>query len=349
MIQSTTNGQEWATAEVARLQGRNVLVDVALSGSAEAAGVSFGHFKDFLVPLHVHGGERRLQLEIDRETASWAFRADGVLMGREWWDAAVTSVDDLFDGVLTLKARYPQEVLFREVTVRPFQSSPRVSVVITCYRFAQRLRVTLTSWCRQQLPSGTLEVIVVNPASPDATHEIVASMATAYPEVRVRELAVDSAMALNKGKMINSGIAAARSEWIWLTDADCIVPPHAISGLLAEPLTPDALYYGERRHLTRSATDALLAGKLDPARDFDTAAAEHHGTPDVYPWGFAQIVHRSQLNRIRYREDEDHFAGCDGTFVDDCRAAGMRDVRLEHLLCLHLTHPFAWYGTDRFL
>ena len=349
MMRLTSNGAEWATAEVERVRPSNVVIDVGLAGSAEAAGISFGDFKDFLVPISIHAGERRLQLEMDATTKTWAFRADGVLMGRQWWDAAVSSADDLFDGVLTLKARYAEEVVFRELTIRPFESSPRVSIVMTCYRFAQRLRVALASWCRQQLPSGALEIIVVNPASPDATHEIVAAMATAYPEVRLRELPVDSALALNKGRMINCGIDAARGEWVWLTDADCVFPRDAVSRLLAREPEPRSLVYGERRHLMRSATDALLAGRFAPDVDFDLLASKHHGTRDVYPWGFTQIIHRSQLDRVRYREDQDHFAGCDGTFLDDCRAAGLGETRLEGLVCLHLAHPFAWYGTDRFL
>jgi hypothetical protein len=344
-----STGGEWTILELEPLRDRNVLVDVASTGIASAAGISFGHYKDFLVPLTREMGERRLQLEIDAAANSWAFRADGVLMGREWWDSAVQSVHDLFDGVLTLKARYAEEVVFREIAVRPFESSPRVSVVMACYRFAERLRVALASWCRQRLPSGALEVIVVNPGSPDATHEIVAAMAGAYPEVRLREIAVDGGMARNKGWMINRAMDAARGEWVWLTDADCVFPPDAALRLLAQQPATSSLVYGERRHLTKSATDALLAGRFDPTRDFAQVASAHHENPDIYPWGFTQIIHRSHLDRIRYREDLDHFAGSDGSFLDDCRAAGLRETRLEGVMCLHLNHPFAWYGTNVYL
>jgi glycosyltransferase involved in cell wall biosynthesis len=269
-------------------------------------------------------------------------------MERQWWDAAVTGVDDLFAGTVTVKARWAEEVTFRNFAVRTLDSSPRITVVVACYRFAQRLRVALTSWCRQQVPSGALEVIVLNPASPDGTHEIVASMAAAYPEVRLREIPIPAAQARNKGYMLNRGISASRGEWIWMTDADCVFPPDAVARLLGSNADPAALHFGERRHLTQASTDLLLAGRIDPSAGFELVANDVGGV-EAYPWGYTQIVHRSRRGWLRYREDLKHFAGYDETFLEQWRAAGLPESRLDGVTCLHLSHPFAWYGTDRFL
>ncbi|HYI08043.1 MAG TPA: glycosyltransferase family 2 protein [Thermoanaerobaculia bacterium] len=349
-----SGGTEWVDAVVAEGSAlrelRNVLVEVSAYGTADAAGLSFGAFKDFLVPVQPGHGERRLQLEIDGDAGTWAFRADGVLVERVWWDAAVKSVEDLFAGTLTVKARWAKEVTFRDLSIRALESSPRVSVILTCYRFAQRLRVALTSWCRQRVPSGALEIIVLNPDSPDGTHELVASMAAAYPEVRLRELPVAEAMSRNKGWMLNRGMAAARGEWIWLTDADCVFPPDAAARLLETARSESLLLFGERRHLTRRETDALLAGRTDPAAEFERLVESTNGRgSDSFPWGYTQILHRSQAARVRYREDLDHFAGSDGTFLEECRSKGLQEVRLDGLTCLHLAHPFAWYGTKLYL
>jgi Glycosyl transferase family 2 len=347
-----SDGTEWVESVVAEGSAlrelRNVLVEVTVQGAAEAAGLSLGPFKDFLVPVEHGHGERRLQLEIDGVTRTWAFRADGVLMVREWWDAAVTSIDDLFGGTLTVKTRWPKEVTFHGLSIRPLESSPRVTVIMTCHRFAQRLRVALASWCRQRVPSGALEIIVLNPESPDGTHEVVASMAAAYPEVRLREIRVAAAHARNKGYMLNRGVEASRGDWIWMTDADCVFAPDSVAHLLGSNADPAALLFGERRHLTKASTDLLLAGRVDPSAEF-TLVADDVGFVEAYPWGYTQIVHRSQSARLRYREDLEHFAGSDETFIENWRNAGLPEVRVDGVTCLHLIHPFSWYGTDRYL
>jgi glycosyltransferase involved in cell wall biosynthesis len=271
-------------------------------------------------------------------------------MARAWWDSAVETVDDLFNGTLTLKARHAREIEFCKLAVQPLQSPVRISVIMTCYRFAQRLRLALMGWGHQDVPSGTLEVIVVNPESPDGTHELIAAMAAAYPEVRLRELPVPQSMWRNKGWMLNRAIEASRGDWVWLTDADCIFPSGAAAALLADVEKEASLLYGERRHLAKSATDELLAGRRSPVTDFARLAeAAEGGAIDLHPWGYTQIVHRSQLSRVRYREDLDHFSGSDGAFLENCRSAGLAERRCAGLTCLHLSHPFAWNGTKLFL
>lgn len=340
------NGVEWTSLVGEPLRERNALVSVRIAGTAGAAGISFGHFKDFLAPVNGTTGERLLQFDSCR--SGWTFRVDGVRQERAWWDGAVQSVDDLFDGPLALKARYAEEVTFHDFSIMSYEEQPRVTVILACHRFAQRLRVALTSWCRQRVPSGALEIIVLNPESPDGTHEVVASMAAAYPEVRLREIRVAAAHARNKGYLLNRGVEASRGDWIWMTDADCVFAPDAVARLLASNADPAALLFGERRHLTKASTDLLLAGRVDPSAEF-ALVAQDVGFVEAYPWGYTQIVHRSQSARLRYREDLEHFAGSDETFIENWRNAGLPEARVDGVTCLHLIHPFSWYGTDRYL
>src|SRR5271157_2823072 len=93
---------------------RNFLAETTLRGTAEAAGLSFGPFKDFLVPVSGATGARRIQVEVDGDAGAWAFRTDGKLMIREWWDSAIHGAHDLLAGVLTLKARRVEEVTFSD-------------------------------------------------------------------------------------------------------------------------------------------------------------------------------------------------------------------------------------------
>jgi len=349
--QVTSSGSEWADlawqgwnrAAVESLD--NFLVEVTVSGQAELAGLSFGPYRDFLTPLEP-GRAHHLQFELDVKARRWAFRVDGRLAERQWWNGAVNGLDELLDGTLSLKARSATEVLFHELSVRPFGASCRLSVVITCYRFLQRLRVSLRNWCHQTAPSGAYELIVVNPQSPDGTHEHLAAVARSYPNVRVRE--VSGMSGTNKGAMINRALELSQGEWILLTDADCVFAPDCVETVLAEVARPGHLYYGRRRFLNGRQTAAALSGAADALHDF-AALAGAAESEESHPWGYTQIVHRTVLQNTPYRESHDHFAHSDGIFIEDCRRRGVLPSRIEGLVCLHLEHPFAWYGTQAFL
>lgn len=341
--------QGWNEPEAGKL--KNFVIEVVISGKAEAAGLSFGSFKDFLTNVSPELGAHHLQFEVDVDTNCWAFRVDGALMGRCWWDGAVESVADILGGALTLKVRHADEVLFQRLAIHPLEGSCRLSVITTCYRFLQRLRVSLRNWCHQDLPSGAYEVLVVNPQSPDGTYEHLAAVARSFPHVRVRQIAVDAEMVINKGAMINRAVAASRGKWVWLTDADCLYAPNCAATVLAQiEGQPGHLFYGQRRFLSPAETDALLAGRVDGLREF----AELAGDPNDHaaenaPWGYTQIVHRSTLERVPYREDFNHFAHSDGAFAEDCKRLQITPLQVPGLFCLHMHHPFSWYGTNTFL
>lgn len=337
--------------EAALKDAKNFVIEVTVSGKAEAAGLSFGAFKDFLAGFDSNTGPRHLQLEIDRDADRWAFRVDGQLIKRCWWDAGVNSVADILNGALMLKVRYAEEVLFHNLAVHALEASCRLSVIIICNRFLQRLRVTLRNWCHQQTPSGAYEVLVVNPQSPDGTHEHLAAVARSYPHVRVREIPVSTELAMNKGAMINQALEVSRGEWIWLTDADCLFAPHSVALALDQIGShPQHLHYGQRRFLTATQTDALISGRTDGLREFDELnQATNAQAAENYPWGYTQIIHRSALGRMRYREDFNHFAHSDGAFLEECLRQGITTRQVEGLFCLHLDHPFSWYGTGIFL
>jgi hypothetical protein len=329
----------------------NIVIGLTVSGKAEAAGLSFGHFKDFLTRLDAPGGRRHLQLELDFAGGCWRFRVDGQLQDRCWWDSAIAAMADLTDGAPSFKAKAVEKVVFQDLTVHAFAASCQLSVIITCYRFLQRLRVSLRGWCHQTAPHGAYEVLVVNPDSPDGTHEHLRAVAGSYPHLRVREVPVGHQFVKNKGAMINRAVQASRGQWIWLTDSDCLFAPSAADQVLRRvEKSPPRLYYGQRRHLGQVETDALLAGRLDPVRDFEELCRRGSPRPaEEVPWGYTQIVPRSTLERFPYHEGHNHFAHTDGMFLEECKRRGVRAERIDGLFCLHLDHPFAWYGTDMFL
>jgi glycosyl transferase family 2 len=326
-------------------------IQVTVTGKAGAAGLSFGAFKDFLVALDHDAGPHRLELEIGVAAGCWAFRIDGRLMRRAWWDSAVHSVDDLLAGELRLKVRYADDVRFQDLKIQKSERTCQLSVIITCYRFLQRMRVSLRNWCHQDLDSDAYEVLVVNPKSPDGTHEHVSAVARAYPHLRVHEITMESEFAMNKGAMINRAIEMSRGEWIWLTDADCVFGPNVAANVLSQINGQTSfLYFGERRFLSTDQTDALLSGRIDALKEFDElASATESGRREEFQWGYTQIVHRSTLAQLRYTEEFNHFAHSDGMFAEACKRIGVKPRQIPGLFCLHLDHPFSWYGSEMFL
>jgi glycosyltransferase involved in cell wall biosynthesis len=272
-------------------------------------------------------------------------------MGPAWWNSAVKDTNDILDGTFMLKARWPQEVLFRDVSLTVFSESCKISIVITCNRFLQRMRVALRNWCHQKSPSGLYEVVVVNPESPDGTHQHLCSVARSYPELRICEVAVPSGLASNKGAMINAAIPFCHGEWIWFTDADCLFPPDAVAlALQYAENRAGKLLYAQRRYLSAERTDDLLSGRIDSLTDFDTlAGGVFERCHENAPWGYTQIVHRPQFRKLRYPESFDHFAHGDNHFINACKLRRIVPEQVPGLFCLHLDHPFAWYGNREFL
>jgi hypothetical protein len=346
---------EWTEAEWQPLTATpladadHVVIEAVVSGKAGAAGVSFGAFKDFLV-MPDGGRGLLLQLEIDRGT-SWRFRVEGVLQQAQWWNSAIDCVDDLWNQPLLLKTRCPADVFFGDVGIYRLASAPRLSIIVICYHYAQRLRASLANWCRQDVEPGAYEMLVVNPGSTDGTHDVIAAAAAGFPTVRVGELATDAAHWRNKGVAINRAAHWVRGDWVLLTDADCLFHPETVRRILQlADSGKRTVHYGERRHLTRRTSQAVMAGAVDAFGAFgDLANSDGVGQIDRSPWGYAQLIPRDVLQSVRYREDVDHFAHTDEFFVAACRRQGMEPRFFDGLLCLHLEHPFSWYGTDQFL
>jgi len=340
----------WKTCDTVAIRGlKNFLIAVTIQGAAELAGFSFGPFRDFLAEPGSQG--THLQLEVDLDTSRWLFRVDGRVTEPKWWNSAVNSTNDIAGGNFALKARRAQQVSFHDLAFHVFEDSCRLSVILTCNRFLQRLRLALRNWCHQRVPSGTHELLVVNPSSPDGTHEYLRAVARSYPEVRGREVAAPGTLNMNKGAMINRALPLAAGEWIWFTDADCIFSPDAAAAALEYVQgRSDRLIYGQRRYLTAALTSDLLSGRRDSLADFEVLAQADTGRPhENSPWGYTQIVHRSAMDRVRYPEYFNHFAHCDSHFIELCKSRRVTPQQMPGMFCLHLDHPFAWYGNQEFL
>lgn len=103
-------------------------------------------------------------------------------------------------------------------THEDFPSLPPVSIIICARNEAGNLKTNLPRVLDQRY-AGTFEVIVVDDASNDETSAVVRVYGRKYP--RLRFLRLTDKRTPGKKEALAMGIAAARHEWLLLTDADC--------------------------------------------------------------------------------------------------------------------------------
>lgn len=103
---------------------------------------------------------------------------------------------------------------------------PKVSIVIPVYNTGKYLTKCLESVCAQTLQD--IEIICVNDGSTDNSAKILADHAARDERVRVIEQ-------VNSGELAarNSGIQAARGEWIGFVDSDDWISPDMYERLLS--------------------------------------------------------------------------------------------------------------------
>ena len=114
-------------------------------------------------------------------------------------------------------------------------SEPVVSVVLIGYNDASRITRALDSIRNQTLRS--IEIIVVDDASTDATADLVMSTARSDPRIRLirREMNSGGCSAPR-----NDGLAVARAPWVMFCDSDDEYERHACATLLAAAQDWDA-------------------------------------------------------------------------------------------------------------
>lgn len=144
-----------------------------------------------------------------------------------------------------------------------------VSVIIPAYNAAATLGTTLASLDAQHYPHW--EAIVVDDGSTDGTADVAAQAAGRDPRVRLiqqPQLGIAAAR--------NTGIAAARTDWLLFLDADdWIAPQHLerLTAALAADPTLDAVHCGWVRVLPDGSMGDVQFGP--PASDLFPAFADH--------------------------------------------------------------------------
>lgn len=123
--------------------------------------------------------------------------------------------------------------LFRIPKALSQEQSP-VSVIVAARNEEENIAELLESLCVQDYPPEKYEVIIVDDGSTDSTALIISDFINHHPERQIKLLRSQNreTVVSPKKNAIGQGINAASGEIILLTDADCIVPPGWITGLV---------------------------------------------------------------------------------------------------------------------
>jgi poly-beta-1,6-N-acetyl-D-glucosamine synthase len=109
--------------------------------------------------------------------------------------------------------------LTTDTAFAPSATLPEVSVIVCARNEASNLRQHLPQILAQQY-APNWELVVVNDASDDATAIVLTDFQRQYPD-RLRIVTITEKTQAGKKAALATGIAAARHEWLLLTDADC--------------------------------------------------------------------------------------------------------------------------------
>lgn len=128
--------------------------------------------------------------------------------------------------------------LFRNPHVcRELDNFPTVSVIVAARNEEEKLPDCLSSLLNQTYPDKLLEIILVDDNSTDKTLSITESFAKKHSNLKVirssqKKHASESRLT-GKQAALDLGIQSSNGEIILSTDADCVVPPTWVEGMVA--------------------------------------------------------------------------------------------------------------------
>lgn len=116
-----------------------------------------------------------------------------------------------------------------------------ISFVLPCYNVERYITDCLNSIYAQDLPEDRYELICVNDCSTDGTRAVIVDFAKNHSNLTL----IDHEQNLTAGGARNTGIAAAKGEFIWFVDPDDIIKSNCLSELcaIARNANPDILMF----------------------------------------------------------------------------------------------------------
>lgn len=120
----------------------------------------------------------------------------------------------------------------RSVSNQGVQQRPFASVLIAARNEEKHLSGCLDSLLRSDYPCDRFEIIVIDDGSTDGTAKIAQRYAQQHAQVRAISVAGRAPGVSGKANALAQGAAHARGEFFFFTDADCILAPTWIRGMI---------------------------------------------------------------------------------------------------------------------
>ena len=109
---------------------------------------------------------------------------------------------------------------------------PNVSVVVAARNEEENIERCVKSIVEVDYPKDKLEIIVANDGSTDRTAEIVQNLQKDSPNLKLLNIETSINNLKGKANALAQAIDKASGEFIFMTDADCMVPKNWIKGML---------------------------------------------------------------------------------------------------------------------
>lgn len=182
---------------------------------------------------------------------------------------------------------------------------PSFSIVVTCYNLEKYIGEALDSCCKQDY-DGEWEVIVVDDCSNDKSRDVIQQYLAEHPAARVRFVPRET----NGGvaAATDTGVAAAKYEWIVLADGDDVQLLERLSRA-AETIkkNPDIKF------LTMSMNSMCADGTIIGQQYYLTAA----GAEEI-PQEVCKASPEERMANLQAKHDKLASTGASGLFHRDC-------------------------------
>ena len=106
----------------------------------------------------------------------------------------------------------------------------KISFILPCYNVGRYIAECLDSIFTQDIPEEQYEVICINDCSTDNTRAVILSFSESHPNLTL----IDHTENLTAGGARNTGIKAAKGEFIWFVDPDDAIKPNCLQELYAK-------------------------------------------------------------------------------------------------------------------
>ncbi len=204
-------------------------------------------------------------------------------------------------------------------------NNPQVSVIVPCYNAALWLRETLTSVVTQT--GITLQLIVVDDGSTDASAEIVARE---FPQAELIRTANGGA-----SRARNLGLKRACGTYLQFLDADDLLLPHKLQNQVAHlERTGAEVVYSDWQYLA-PASDGIFAPAQVVARQMQDAP-EYELFKGFWEPIAAYLFTRERTSEICFNDTLPLLQ--DARFVLDCALRSKAFTYLPGVACLYRVH-----------